>query len=124
VRHQHQIAPGAGLPDQRPHLADLRVATLRPAVEIAERRPGLRAPERQPRGLEAPAPGTAQHAVDGDATRAKGLADLTRVPPPLVAEIPLRGAVVETHARRIAHARRRDGVPDQDHLPAAAQQGP
>src|SRR5688572_2153973 len=122
VRHHDQIAFRRR---ERFQLCNLLIAVLVAAEKIAEHGGDFVVlAEGERCGLDAPAPGAGDDALDRDRLLAKRLADAPRVRATLVGEVALRAAVLELESRRIAGAGRGDRMADEDHLAAALEQRP
>src|SRR6266487_3479262 len=86
--------------------------------------PSAHPAEGQRRRVEAAAPDTRAHVVDGDPARPEGGADASRVVPPGCGEVALRAAVLEAHGVAIAGGRVRGGVTHDDDLAARLEETP
>jgi hypothetical protein len=108
MRLGHQGERGA-------RLLPLAAAVVKEGVQS---RPGLHAAERQPGRLQASAPAAGQDPVDRDSVPPKGGPDPTRLGPPNLGEVALRGTAVQTKAWRVPETGYRRSMPDQHDLPA------
>jgi hypothetical protein len=124
VRHEHEVAVHGALRDEPADRCGLDRLTPPVVEERIERLPALGAAEREPRGVDAPAPAAREHPADGDAARSERLAQQARLLAPCRRQVPLRRAVTEAELRRVAEPRLRGGVPHDDDLAATLEQAP
>src|SRR5262249_17425288 len=108
VRDEHEVAAGGPAPSDVPERAHLLGLSGVGVEEVAERRPGPRAAEGEPRGLEAATPRARQHAADGNAARPERVANTTGVLAARIGQVALGRTVLEPEAGWIPDARRGD----------------